>query len=109
METGPTDLSPIKDPDRLLQDVDINRLRAVVFRDVVSLVYEFVCAGCAFASHKEKQMLVRMKTALVIVADKPTCNTVFFSKVLHMHVNGCILKQHILKLALVLHVVFFFF
>ncbi|XP_072248234.1 neurobeachin isoform X3 [Leuresthes tenuis] len=34
METGPTDLSPIKDPDRLLQDVDINRLRAVVFRDV---------------------------------------------------------------------------
>ncbi|XP_032878791.1 neurobeachin-like isoform X3 [Amblyraja radiata] len=26
--------SPIKDPDRLLQDVDINRLRAVVFRDV---------------------------------------------------------------------------
>ncbi|XP_027854971.1 neurobeachin isoform X4 [Xiphophorus couchianus] len=33
-ETGPTNLSPIKDPDRLLQDVDINRLRAVVFRDV---------------------------------------------------------------------------
>uniref|UniRef100_A0A4W5QEE0 Neurobeachin n=1 Tax=Hucho hucho TaxID=62062 RepID=A0A4W5QEE0_9TELE len=27
-------LSPIQDPDRLLQDVDINRLRAVVFRDV---------------------------------------------------------------------------
>ncbi|XP_054598626.1 neurobeachin isoform X4 [Nothobranchius furzeri] len=34
METVPTNLSPIKDPDRLLQDVDINRLRAVVFRDV---------------------------------------------------------------------------
>uniref|UniRef100_A0A3B3XWV4 Neurobeachin b n=1 Tax=Poecilia mexicana TaxID=48701 RepID=A0A3B3XWV4_9TELE len=33
-EAGPTNLSPIKDPDRLLQDVDINRLRAVVFRDV---------------------------------------------------------------------------
>lgn len=31
----PRNLSPIKDPDRLLQDVDINRLRAVVFRDVV--------------------------------------------------------------------------
>uniref|UniRef100_A0A8D0DML8 Neurobeachin n=1 Tax=Salvator merianae TaxID=96440 RepID=A0A8D0DML8_SALMN len=30
----PGNLSPIKDPDRLLQDVDINRLRAVVFRDV---------------------------------------------------------------------------
>uniref|UniRef100_A0A8C6PAR4 Neurobeachin n=1 Tax=Nothobranchius furzeri TaxID=105023 RepID=A0A8C6PAR4_NOTFU len=33
-DTVPTNLSPIKDPDRLLQDVDINRLRAVVFRDV---------------------------------------------------------------------------
>lgn len=27
-----------QDPDRLLQDVDINRLRAVVFRDVVSVL-----------------------------------------------------------------------
>ncbi|KAM4627885.1 neurobeachin-like isoform 2-T2 [Polymixia lowei] len=34
IENVPTNLSPIKDPDRLLQDVDINRLRAVVFRDV---------------------------------------------------------------------------
>ncbi|XP_076002259.1 neurobeachin isoform X1 [Genypterus blacodes] len=33
-ENVPSNLSPIKDPDRLLQDVDINRLRAVVFRDV---------------------------------------------------------------------------
>lgn len=32
----PSNLSPIKDSDRLLQDEDINRLRAVVFRDVVS-------------------------------------------------------------------------
>uniref|UniRef100_A0A674NGX2 Neurobeachin n=1 Tax=Takifugu rubripes TaxID=31033 RepID=A0A674NGX2_TAKRU len=30
----PSNMSPIKDPDRLLQDEDINRLRAVVFRDV---------------------------------------------------------------------------
>uniref|UniRef100_A0A8C7ZYI0 Neurobeachin n=1 Tax=Oryzias sinensis TaxID=183150 RepID=A0A8C7ZYI0_9TELE len=30
----PNNLSPIKNPDRLLQDEDINRLRAVVFRDV---------------------------------------------------------------------------
>lgn len=36
LENVPGNLSPIKDPDRLLQDVDINRLRAVVFRDVVS-------------------------------------------------------------------------
>ncbi|NWU24613.1 NBEA protein, partial [Dyaphorophyia castanea] len=34
IENVPGNLSPIKDPDRLLQDVDINRLRAVVFRDV---------------------------------------------------------------------------
>uniref|UniRef100_A0A8C4I2A1 Neurobeachin b n=1 Tax=Dicentrarchus labrax TaxID=13489 RepID=A0A8C4I2A1_DICLA len=34
LNTVPSNLSPIKDPDRLLQDVDINRLRAVVFRDV---------------------------------------------------------------------------
>ncbi|KAM6933600.1 neurobeachin isoform 2-T2 [Xenentodon cancila] len=34
LDAVPTNLSPIKDPDRLLQDVDINRLRAVVFRDV---------------------------------------------------------------------------
>ncbi|KAM3874724.1 neurobeachin-like [Diretmus argenteus] len=34
IENVPSNLSPIKDPDRLLQDVDINRLRAVVFRDV---------------------------------------------------------------------------
>ncbi|XP_062872343.1 neurobeachin isoform X2 [Trichomycterus rosablanca] len=34
LENFTSNLSPIKDPDRLLQDVDINRLRAVVFRDV---------------------------------------------------------------------------
>ncbi|XP_006000242.1 neurobeachin a isoform X1 [Latimeria chalumnae] len=34
LENVPGNVSPIKDPDRLLQDVDINRLRAVVFRDV---------------------------------------------------------------------------
>ncbi|XP_023817004.1 neurobeachin isoform X1 [Oryzias latipes] len=34
IERLPNNLSPIKNPDRLLQDEDINRLRAVVFRDV---------------------------------------------------------------------------
>lgn len=29
-------VSPIKDFDKLLQDTDVNRLRAVVYRDVVS-------------------------------------------------------------------------
>ena len=28
--------SPVKDPEKLLQDMDINRLRAVIYRDVVS-------------------------------------------------------------------------
>ena len=32
-------ISPIKDPEKLLQDMDINRLRAVVYRDVVSLTF----------------------------------------------------------------------
>lgn len=32
-------ISPIKDYDKLLQDMDINRLRAVVYRDVVSQTF----------------------------------------------------------------------
>lgn len=39
-------MSPIKDPDRLLQDEDINRLRAVVFRDVVGVGLHALC-DCA--------------------------------------------------------------
>lgn len=31
-------LSPVKDPEKLLQDMDVNRLRAVIYRDVVSCV-----------------------------------------------------------------------
>lgn len=31
--------SPVKDPERLLQDMDVNRLRAVIYRDVVSKNY----------------------------------------------------------------------
>lgn len=30
-------LSPVKDPEKLLQDMDVNRLRAVIYRDVVSI------------------------------------------------------------------------
>lgn len=29
-------MSPVKDIEKLLQDMDVNRLRAVVYRDVVS-------------------------------------------------------------------------
>ncbi|KAF3847482.1 hypothetical protein F7725_020510 [Dissostichus mawsoni] len=51
--SNPSNLSPIKDPDRLLQDVDINRLRAVVFRDVVSAP---VCV-CVCDDSKQAQFL----------------------------------------------------
>lgn len=30
-------MSPVKDPEKLLQDMDVNRLRAVIYRDVVSV------------------------------------------------------------------------
>jgi hypothetical protein len=33
--------SPVKDPNKLLQDMDINRLRAVLYRDVVSSLKSF--------------------------------------------------------------------
>lgn len=32
-------LSPVKDPEKLLQDMDVNRLRAVIYRDVVSIPF----------------------------------------------------------------------
>lgn len=34
----------MKDPEKLLQDMDVNRLRAVIYRDVVSLkLYNSIC------------------------------------------------------------------
>jgi hypothetical protein len=38
--TGP--LSPVKDPEKLLQDMDVNRLRAVIYRDVVSVALSYI-------------------------------------------------------------------
>lgn len=55
LENVPGNLSPIKDPDRLLQDVDINRLRAVVFRDVVSFKSAwFPCKNKQKANHNSQ-------------------------------------------------------
>jgi neurobeachin len=34
--------SPVKDPEKLLQDMDINRLRAVIYRDVVNFFIRFI-------------------------------------------------------------------
>ena len=36
-KSAPAIINPIRDPEKLLQDMDINRLRAVVYRDVVSV------------------------------------------------------------------------
>lgn len=33
--------SPVKDPEKLLQDMDVNRLRAVIYRDVVKIILSF--------------------------------------------------------------------
>lgn len=33
--------SPVKDTEKLLQDMDVNRLRAVIYRDVVSTLLIF--------------------------------------------------------------------
>lgn len=38
--SGP--LSPVKDPEKLLQDMDVNRLRAVIYRDVVSVAFVYM-------------------------------------------------------------------
>lgn len=35
-------LSPVKDPEKLLQDMDVNRLRAVIYRDVVSAFFNII-------------------------------------------------------------------
>lgn len=37
-------LSPVKDPEKLLQDMDVNRLRAVIYRDVVSCCLFVLCS-----------------------------------------------------------------
>lgn len=41
-------LSPIRDLDRLLQDMDINRLRAVVFRDIDSKQAQFLALAVVY-------------------------------------------------------------
>lgn len=33
--------NPIRDPEKLLQEMDINRLRAVIYRDVVKVSFMY--------------------------------------------------------------------
>lgn len=39
VENLATQNSPVKDPEKLLQDMDVNRLRAVIYRDIVSDIF----------------------------------------------------------------------
>lgn len=39
IDNGTSPTGPVKDPEKLLQDMDVNRLRAVVYRDVVSQTF----------------------------------------------------------------------
>lgn len=41
VESVTAQASPVRDPEKLLQDMDVNRLRAVVYRDVVSRLVFF--------------------------------------------------------------------
>lgn len=54
-------LSPVKDPEKLLQDMDVNRLRAVIYRDVVSSVngYHYRIAAVDHRSIQSCATLVR--------------------------------------------------
>lgn len=40
-------MGPVKDAEKLLQDMDVNRLRAVIYRDVVSTGFPFSCKTLA--------------------------------------------------------------
>lgn len=51
--TGP--MSPVKDPEKLLQDMDVNRLRAVIYRDVVSISSNLVAVQQLIYSQLAKQ------------------------------------------------------
>lgn len=67
-------MSPVRDLDRLLQDMDINRLRAVVFRDIVS------CPADTFAC---------LYTALITCMKSPflaSSNLWCFSKRTHVQI-----------------------
>ena len=47
----PSQGNPVKDPEKLLQDMDVNRLRAVIYRDVVSLFFSFLLGNTFFENH----------------------------------------------------------
>lgn len=53
--TGP--LSPVKDPEKLLQDMDVNRLRAVIYRDVVSRIIYMWFIGDGLLVYREHLLL----------------------------------------------------
>lgn len=50
-------MHPIKDPEKLLQDVDLNRLRAVIYRDVVSRITFIIATSAKTVFKKENTWL----------------------------------------------------
>lgn len=67
--TGP--MSPVKDPEKLLQDMDVNRLRAVIYRDVVSISSNFdvfqrlICCCSQLAKQEETKQAQFLSLAIV--------------------------------------------
>lgn len=57
-------MSPVSDLDRLLQDMDINRLRAVVFRDIVSWTQKPQHPCAIQAQHSTHKTLEMTKLSL---------------------------------------------
>lgn len=57
-------MSPVSDLDRLLQDMDINRLRAVVFRDIVSWTQKNQHPCAIQAEHSTHKTLEMTKLSL---------------------------------------------
>ena len=60
MENLSTQSSPVKDPEKLLQDMDVNRLRAVIYRDIVSLEHLSFCHGEANRFSKVLKKLAKL-------------------------------------------------
>lgn len=59
-------MSPVRDLDRLLQDMDINRLRAVVFRDIVSCPADMFMYCTVHSTHSMYEITFSMLLSPVV-------------------------------------------
>lgn len=63
MENLGSQNSPVRDPEKLLQDMDVNRLRAVIYRDVVSIhfffsSYQKILSQVSFATFCKEKLII---------------------------------------------------